>query len=108
MGVVKLDDDLSRAKVPGKSWKRSKARCSFGRGEALCPGYYLNLQDARPFTFWTTVGELRSSKLASDANLGVLAMAPHVDLHVTVVLTCFGKFYVNKSMMIKKKYNREH
>ena len=104
MGVVKLDDDLSRAKVPGKSWKRSKARCSFGRGEALCPGYYLNLQDARPFTFWTTVGEFRTS----DANLGVLAMAPHVDLHVTVVLTCFGKFYINKSMMIKKNYNHEH
>ena len=99
MGVVKLDDDLSRAKVPGKRWKRSKACCSFGRGEALCPGYYLNLQDARPFTFWTTVGEFRTSDLA---------MAPHVDLHVTVVLTCFGKFYINKSMMIKKNYNHEH
>ena len=105
MGVVKLDDDWSRAKVPGKSWKRSKVRCSFGR-EDLCPGYYLNLQGARPFTFWTTVGEFRSSKHTSDANLGVLAMAPHVDLHVTV-LTYFGKFYV-KSMMIKKNYNREY
>ena len=46
---------------------------------------------------------------AANANLGVLnAMAPHVDLHITVVLTCFGKFYVNKSMMTKKKYNHEH
>ena len=98
MGMVKLDNNLSRAKVPGKRWKRSKARCSFGRGD------YLNLQDARPFAFWTTVGEFRTS----DANLGVLAMAPHVDLHVTVVLTCFGKFYINKSMMIKKNYNHEH
>ena len=35
-------------------------------------------------------------------------MAPHVDLHVTVVLTSFGKFDVVKSTMIKKNYNHEH